>query len=204
MSSCFVAIKFRFKVIPVITYHPDTSEEEEELDDLEDSSEYSDWVLDEGVHLEPPKRSKRRQVTHKFTEESEDEENEEVQRPQTERKRAARYDEPSTSRAVESPVSPPPCPPKKIKKPPKPHEVPEKYKPSEWLSETKPRKSPYFPQMGDELVYFVYGHQLYVDAVLAKAIFPLDVKNLPWNRMLLKVQVLFYEDLHTICCVHIL
>ncbi|XP_044761682.1 bromodomain and WD repeat-containing protein 1 [Coccinella septempunctata] len=176
------------RVIPVITYHPETSEEEDDLD-YEDSSEYSDWVLDEGVHLEPPKRSKRRQVTHRFTEESEDDEEEEVQRPQTERKRAAppRPDEPSTSRAAaESSATPPPAPAKKSNKVSKPHEVPEKYKPSEWLSETKPRKSPYFPQMGDVLVYFVYGHQLYVDAVVTKEIYPINVKDLPWNKMPLK------------------
>lgn len=31
-------------------------------DDMSESSGYSDWMAEEGVNLEPPKRSKRRQV----------------------------------------------------------------------------------------------------------------------------------------------
>lgn len=36
-------------------------------------------------------------------------------------------------------------------------QVSEQYKLSEWLSETRPRKSPYYPQIHDEIVYFVQG-----------------------------------------------
>ncbi|KAH8021541.1 hypothetical protein HPB51_015937 [Rhipicephalus microplus] len=35
----------------------------------------------------------------------------------------------------------------------------------EWLMDTVPRKTPYFPQIGDEVVYFHQGHQSYVQAV---------------------------------------
>lgn len=40
--------------------------------------------------------------------------------------------------------------------------VSEQYKLSEWLSETRPRKSPYYPQIHDEIVYFVQGWLLYI------------------------------------------
>ena len=37
--------------------------------------------------------------------------------------------------------------------------------PSQWLSETIPRKTPYFPQIGDVLMYFKSGHQKYIELV---------------------------------------
>lgn len=33
-------------------------------------------------------------------------------------------------------------------------EIPEPYRPSEWLCAVLPRKAPYHPQMGDECMYF--------------------------------------------------
>ncbi|KAK9885011.1 hypothetical protein WA026_009238 [Henosepilachna vigintioctopunctata] len=171
----------KIESVPIVTYHPESSEE----DDLSyvDSSDYSDWVLDEGVKLEPPKRSKRRQVTHKFTEES-DEDDETLE--DVRKKAVAKQDEPSTSSCQEISDPPQSISDKKVQKHNKHHEVPEKFKPSEWLAETRPRKSPYFPQMGDELVYFIQGHQLYVETVLVKEIFPISIKDLPWNKTPLK------------------
>ncbi|XP_030752508.1 PH-interacting protein isoform X2 [Sitophilus oryzae] len=64
--------------------------------------------------------------------------------------------------------------------------ISEHYKLSEWLSETRPRKSPYYPQISDELVYFVQGHQLYVEAVKLKNIYEPLNKDLPWVKMQLK------------------
>jgi hypothetical protein len=32
----------------------------------------------------------------------------------------------------------------------------EAFAPSQWLSETLPKKAPYFPQIGDVLMYFRY------------------------------------------------
>lgn len=66
-------------------------------------------------------------------------------------------------------------------------EIPDIYKPLEWLAETKPRKAPYCPQMGDEVVYFRQGHQLYVDAVRTKKVYEVNPKDLPWNKANLKV-----------------
>lgn len=36
--------------------------------------------------------------------------------------------------------------------------IPESFRPSEWLSEVVPRRTPYFPQMGDEIIYFRQGY----------------------------------------------
>lgn len=50
-----------------------------------------------------------------------------------------------------------------------------------------PRKAPYFPQMGDEVVYFRQGHQLYVDAVRNKTLYDINPKEFPWSKVNLKV-----------------
>ncbi|KAL1510019.1 hypothetical protein ABEB36_004677 [Hypothenemus hampei] len=65
--------------------------------------------------------------------------------------------------------------------------VSEQYKLSEWLSETRPRKSPYYPQIHDEIVYFVQGHILYIEAVKQKNVYEPNIRELPWvKRMQLK------------------
>ena len=38
---------------------------------------------------------------------------------------------------------------------------------SEWLSQVRPERIPYFPQLGDELIYFRQGHELYVRQVIS-------------------------------------
>lgn len=63
----------------------------------------------------------------------------------------------------------------------------EQYRPCEWLSETRPRKSPYYPQMGDEIVYFMQGHQLYLNMVELKNLYEIITKELPWNKISIKV-----------------
>ncbi|XP_076110194.1 uncharacterized protein LOC143078989 isoform X2 [Mytilus galloprovincialis] len=63
-------------------------------------------------------------------------------------------------------------------------ELPEEFRPSEWLTDTKPRKTPYVPQMGDEVMYFRQGHDLYLQAVVRKNAYKIDPnKNLPWHKM---------------------
>ncbi|CAH1970957.1 unnamed protein product [Acanthoscelides obtectus] len=62
----------------------------------------------------------------------------------------------------------------------------EAYRLSEWLSETRPRKSPYYPQMGDEVVYFPQGHHLYLDAVERNKIYEVSVNDLPWNKIIIR------------------
>ena len=48
------------------------------------------------------------------------------------------------------------------------------YMPSPWLSESIPRKSPYFPQNGDILMYFKQGHSKYLDLVKTRKAYEVD------------------------------
>lgn len=57
-----------------------------------------------------------------------------------------------------------------------------RFRPSDWLTDVIPRKQPYFPQMGDEVIYFRQGHELYVKAVERLKIYPIDTsKGQPWH-----------------------
>ena len=73
-------------------------------------------------------------------------------------------------------------------------ELPEEFRPSEWLTDTKPRKTPYVPQMGDEVMYFRQGHELYLQAVVRKEAYKIDPnKNQPWHKMpSLRVRIKIY------------
>jgi len=66
-------------------------------------------------------------------------------------------------------------------------EVPEAFRPTEWLSEVIPRKAPYYPQMGDEVMYFRQGHQLYLNAVRAKNMYEVGPRSEPWARQTIRV-----------------
>ena len=44
-------------------------------------------------------------------------------------------------------------------------QITDQFIPSPWLAESIPRKSPFFPQIGDILMYFKQGHERYVDLV---------------------------------------
>jgi bromodomain and WD repeat domain containing protein 1/3 len=59
----------------------------------------------------------------------------------------------------------------------------------EWLTGVEPLRSPYFPQIDDEVVYFRSGHQAYLNAVrkkkeykLQRAIKPYKMKNAKDNQ----------------------
>lgn len=67
-------------------------------------------------------------------------------------------------------------------------EIPEEYRPSEWLAETMPKKAPYYPQMGDEVMFFQQGYNLYLNAVQNKNIYAVKPAQLnPWGKIKLKV-----------------
>lgn len=120
-----------------------------------DSSDYSDWVSHEpGRNLEPPKRSKRKHVQRRAYSPPE------IDQPG-----------PSNSRRT------------KVRKIPitRDGEIPEPFRPPEWLSEVIPRKAPYYPQMGDEVVYFRQGHARYLEAVRSKNVYNLGNKCEPWS-----------------------
>ena len=61
-------------------------------------------------------------------------------------------------------------------------DISEEFQPSPWLSEPMPRKSPYFPQMGDVLVYFKQGHERYLDLVRSRKVYNVNMKEQEWMR----------------------
>lgn len=70
-------------------------------------------------------------------------------------------------------------------------DIPDVFRPSEWLTEIIPRKAPYYPQMGDEIVYFRQGHQFYLDAVRNKKVYELGPRCEPWNKVNIRVRFFF-------------
>ncbi|CAF4292860.1 unnamed protein product, partial [Adineta steineri] len=56
------------------------------------------------------------------------------------------------------------------------------FKPPEWLTRTTAQCSPYIPQIGDMVMYFVQGHELYINEVKDKKMYEIDEKTLPWNK----------------------
>lgn len=131
-------------------------------DSESESSGYSDWVADHGVTLEPPKRSKRKPVKKR------------PPTPQTDddKKKCTKNKKVHPTKLVQG-------------------EIPELFRPPDWLSEVIPRKAPYYPQMGDEVVYFLHGHQLYIDAVKMKNVYDIGSKNQLSSRL----RVRFYLKL---------
>lgn len=76
-------------------------------------------------------------------------------------------------------------------------EVPEEFRPPEWLTDVIPRKTPYVPQMGDEVMYFRQGHELYLQAVHRKRVYDINPqKNQPWHKIphlrVSRMSALFY------------
>ncbi|XP_066989661.1 bromodomain and WD repeat-containing protein 3 isoform X3 [Macrobrachium rosenbergii] len=157
----------------------------------EQSTDYSDWTAEAGVNLEPPKRTahkqkksprkrKRKKRGSDFEENDKDEDDEEDEKLE-ESKNTARVNQ----RVQRQPRGP------------RPNlseisggadEIPEEFRPPEWLTETFPKKAPYFPQMGDELIYFMQGHMLYVEAVMNRKLYTIDKRNLPWMRTVNKLR----------------
>ena len=63
-------------------------------------------------------------------------------------------------------------------------ELKEEFRPPEWLTDTVPRKAPYFPQMGDEVMYFHQGHVQYLKAVQSRHVYDVDLeKGQPWHKI---------------------
>nr|CAD7196832.1 unnamed protein product [Timema douglasi] len=122
-----------------------------------ESSEYSDWIADAGVNLEPPKRVHRRPIKKRPP--SSDTE---TKKPRGRQKKEVNVQSPPVVTTLA--------------------EVPEAFRPSEWLSEVIPRKAPYYPQMGDEVMYFRQGHQLYLNAVRNKKVYELGPRCEPWAK----------------------
>lgn len=166
----------------------DSTAHEEDLSSSDSSSEssessgYSDWVADHGVNLEPPKRSKRKPINRCIasTSTASVSNNEEKKVTNKANKKVRFMKRNILEYIIDLQVV-------SIPKLPQGGEVPDIYKPLEWLAETKPRKAPYCPQMGDEIVYFRQGHQLYIDAIREKKVYEVNPKDVPWMKGTIKV-----------------
>jgi hypothetical protein len=72
------------------------------------------------------------------------------------------------------------------------------FKPPDWLTRTTAQCSPYIPQIGDIVMYFVQGHELYMNEVKDKKMYEIDEKTLPWNKCeLLDVSILQFSSLYS-------
>uniref|UniRef100_A0A6I8NIC6 Bromodomain and WD repeat domain containing 3 n=1 Tax=Ornithorhynchus anatinus TaxID=9258 RepID=A0A6I8NIC6_ORNAN len=150
------------------------------------SSEYSDWTADAGINLQPPKRQTR-QAARKICSSSEDEKGKEPRSPEEKRKRPKK---PGGLLSAEGEGGPR-----------------EDWFAPQWILDTIPRRSPFVPQMGDELIYFRQGHEAYVRAVRKAKIYSVNLQKQPWNKMDLREQELVktvgikYEvGPPTLCC----
>jgi hypothetical protein len=56
------------------------------------------------------------------------------------------------------------------------------FQPPYWLTRTTAQCSPYMPQIGDIVMYFIQGHELYINEVKEKKMYDIDEKTLPWNK----------------------
>uniref|UniRef100_A0A8C7LB33 Bromodomain and WD repeat domain containing 3 n=1 Tax=Oncorhynchus kisutch TaxID=8019 RepID=A0A8C7LB33_ONCKI len=142
---------------------------------LVSSSDYSDWTADAGINLQPPKRTSRRQVRPPGGSSSSEEaegQGEEAGRKQAEKKKKpkqTKQKKPSSSLSLAGCDA-------------------EEWLPPSWIMETIPRRSPFVPQMGDELMYFRQGHQAYVRAVHRAKAYSINPQKQPWNKLNLRDQ----------------
>ncbi|XP_074535944.1 PH-interacting protein isoform X2 [Halichoeres trimaculatus] len=168
----------------------DSSNDEEEWNSdssRHTSSEYSDWTADAGINLQPstPLSSrKRRQRRLSSSDEDEDDKNEgeeEKQQSDEEEKPLKKSKEKAKKANNKSPRRP-------KARPSINREVSNEFRPSPWITDVIPRKSPFVPQMGDEVIYFRQGHEAYVEAVSRNDVYPINLDKQPWKKMVVRDQ----------------
>ncbi|KAM9355467.1 PH-interacting protein [Pholidichthys leucotaenia] len=161
------------------------------------SSDYSDWTADAGINLEPPKKSVKVKKKNSGSEED------------GEKKREGKKEK-KKDKADKDGALPKKKKPKEKRKTTEFQEqglTLEEWLPSAWITDAVPRRSPYIPQMGDEVYYFRQGHEAYVEMAKQKKIYSINPKKQPWHKMELREQELVkivgikYEvGLPTLCC----
>ncbi|KAL1788623.1 bromodomain and WD repeat-containing protein 1, partial [Sigmodon hispidus] len=160
------------------------------------SSRYSDWTADTGINLQPPLRmSCRRRIT-RFYSSSEDEmsaENLSPPKRSLKRKKESKPKRESLRRMTPGELTN--------------MEHLNEFHPPVWITDTTLRRSPFVPQMGDEVIYFRQGHEAYIEAVRRNNIYELNPNKEPWRKMdlrdqeLVKIVGIRYEvGPPTLCC----
>uniref|UniRef100_A0A8C3XWQ3 Bromodomain and WD repeat domain containing 1 n=1 Tax=Chelydra serpentina TaxID=8475 RepID=A0A8C3XWQ3_CHESE len=154
------------------------------------SSRYSDWIADAGINLKPPVRTSRRKAV-RYCSTSEDEVSAEKSSPPKRRRKRRKKRKPKRQEEVLY-IN---------------EDVLYDYHPPVWITDTALRKSPFVPQMGDEVIYFRQGHEAYIEAVRKNNIYELNPHKEPWRKMVLRDQELVkivgirYEvGPPTLCC----
>uniref|UniRef100_A0A8C0J5Y2 Bromodomain and WD repeat domain containing 1 n=1 Tax=Chelonoidis abingdonii TaxID=106734 RepID=A0A8C0J5Y2_CHEAB len=158
------------------------------------SSRYSDWIADAGINLKPPLRTSRRKAI-RYCSTSEDEVSAEKSFPPKRRRKRRKKPKPKKQEENSTPTQP------------VNEDVLYDYHPPVWITDTALRKSPFVPQMGDEVIYFRQGHEAYIEAVRKNNIYELNPHKEPWRKMVLRDQELVkivgirYEvGPPTLCC----
>ncbi|POI36051.1 hypothetical protein CIB84_000195 [Bambusicola thoracicus] len=181
-----------------------SSEEEEEwrsdkksntFSSSDSSSRYSDWIADAGINLQPPVRTSRRKAV-RVCSTSEDEVSAGKSSPPKRRRRKRRkMPRPKKQEGANTPTQPVNS------------ELSYDWHPPVWITDTALRRSPFVPQMGDEVIYFRQGHEAYIEAVRRNNIYELNPHKEPWRKVVLRDQELVkivgirYEvGPPTLCC----
>ncbi|XP_060761728.1 bromodomain and WD repeat-containing protein 3 isoform X2 [Neoarius graeffei] len=188
----------------------DSSIEEEEEEWKSDSSshsssEYSDWTADAGITTQAvmsSRRHARRQFSSSDEEAEEDNTAEDEQTEQTQDEDAPSSSPQKAKKKAKSRT--PKCPKPRLSLN---REVSNEFRPSAWITDVIPRKSPFVPQVGDEVIYFRQGHEAYVDAVCRSNLYPINLDKQPWRKMdlrdqeFVKITGIKYEVCPpTLCC----
>ena len=131
------------------------SDLEEPSDDGDDgaSTEYSDWGDN---NLTPPQRTAKKSAKAVSSQPASSDDEDDMHKPGPSRyfrRKKYKFD------------------PRKL------DDIPKDYHPSAWLAESVPKKSPYFPQMGDEVMYFKQGHMGYIALVRQRKCYNLNMKE---------------------------
>ncbi|XP_075906075.1 bromodomain and WD repeat-containing protein 3 [Nelusetta ayraudi] len=172
----------------------DSSNDEEEWksdSSSHTSSEYSDWTADAGINLQPstPVSSRRRVHRRLSTSEEEEENEEEEEKQQQQHSDEEEKPEKSVKRGkVKAKKAKNKSPRRPKTRPSINREVSNEFRPSAWITDFIPRKSPFVPQMGDEVIYFRQGHEAYVEAVSRTELYPINLDRQPWKKMELRDQ----------------
>ncbi|XP_023242428.1 PH-interacting protein-like isoform X2 [Centruroides sculpturatus] len=148
--------------------------EDSSRDSESGSGEDSDWTADAGLNVKSRQTNKTKRVARRQVSNSEEEDEEENEEHEEQNENHHRREKTRKTRRKLIPGG--------IK------EIPNEFRPPEWLTDVVPHKVPYVPQIGDDDIYFRQGHENYIEAVKKAKIYEIDTKNLPWKKLKLREQ----------------
>eukprot|EP00794_Sanderia_malayensis_P000318 gene318-948_t len=143
--------------------------------DSSDTTDDSDWT--DGRPAKEQREARRRRVRRVFSSEGEEEDDDEMRSEDGLNSKEDKPKSPGSKKENKGKTG-------KAKKsrPKKPtledrEEYFALYRPPEWITSSQPQKSPYVPQIGDEVYYLRQGHELYVNAVLERKVYNINPKK---------------------------